>query len=104
MLAGQNPPSPQGDDPSAGRIPGSGSPDQQSAGSQDQQKQGTADAKLKNDISQLRQMEAALLELAQSYPLATKALRSASESLRSAQRQIVSSPGLQEPPVPNTFA
>jgi hypothetical protein len=105
MLAGMNPPpSPSGGDDSSGRIPGSGSPDQAQGGSQDQQKQGTADAKLKNDISQLRQMEAALLELAQSYPIATKTLRSASDSLRSAQRQIVSSPGLQEPPVPNTFA
>ena len=103
MHAGMNPPSPQGGDDSSGRIPGSGSPDQAQAGPQDQ-KQGTADAKLKNDIGQLRQMEAALLELAQSYPIATKTLRSASESLRSAQRQIVSSPGLQEPPVPNTFA
>lgn len=44
------------------------------------------------------------MEMAQSYPTATKALRTASEALRSAQRQIVSSPGLAEPPVPNTPA
>jgi len=100
MLAGMNPPSPQGGDDTSGRIPGSGSPDQ-AAG---EQKAGSADAKLKNDIQSLRSMEAALLELGQSYPTATKALRNASEAIRSAQRQIVSSPGLQEPPVPNTLA
>jgi hypothetical protein len=83
----------------SGRIPGSGSPDQAQGGSQ-----GSADAKLKNDVQGLRAMEAQLLELGQSYPNATKALRSASEAIRSAQRQIVSSPGIAEPPVPNTFA
>lgn len=103
QLAGMNPPSPQGGDDTSGRIPGSGSPDQSSGGPQPGQS-GSADAKLKNDIEQLRAMEAGLMELAQSYPTATKALRNASEALRSARRQIVSAPGLQEPPVPNTTA
>lgn len=102
MLAGMNPPSPQGGDDSSGRIPGSGFPDQAQGGQQNAQS--SADAKLKNDIQALHGMEAQLLELGQSYPNATKALRTASESIRSAQRQIVSSPGLQEPPVPNTTA
>ena len=89
----------------SGRVPGSGggSPDA-AAGPQAQQQKSSADAKLNQDIQSLRSMEAGLLEMAQSYPTATKALRSASEALRSAQRQIVSSPGLQEPPVPNTTA
>jgi hypothetical protein len=88
----------------AGRVPGSGSPDQAVGGSPDQQKQGSADAKLTKDVQALRSMEAALLEMGQSYPSASKALRTASESIRSAQRQIVSSPGMQEPPTPNTPA
>jgi len=91
----------------SGRIPGSGSPDQtggQPGGSQVQPPQGSADAKMKNDIQTLRGAEAALMEMAQSYPGATKALRTASESIRAAQRQIVSNPGTPEPPVPNTTA
>lgn len=62
------------------------------------------DAKLKKDLEVLRGMEAQILEMGQSYPTATKALRTASESIRAAQRQIVSSPGLAEPPKPNTYA
>lgn len=106
MLAGMNAPSPQGgDDSSSGRIPGSGSPDQSAQdGSQSKPPGGSADAKLNKDIQTLRSAEASLLEMAQSYPTATKALRTASEALRSAQRQIVSSPGTAEPPVPNTTA
>jgi hypothetical protein len=105
MLAGMNPSPPDsGADSMSGRVPGSGSPDQaqagQSAGPQGQ----SADAKLNKDIQALRSMEAALLEMGQSYPPATRALRSASEAIRSAQRQIVSSPGLAEPAVPNTTA
>jgi len=88
----------------SGRIPGSGSPEQAQAGQQQQQQAAGADAKLNNDIQALRSMEAALMEIGQSYPTATKALRTASEAIRSAQRQIVSSPGTQEPPVPNTTA
>lgn len=102
MLAGMNAPSLQGDDSTSGRIPGSGSPDGAQAGSQNGQ--GSADAKLNKDIQALRQAEAMLLEMGQSYPTATKALRSASEALRSAQRQIVSSPGTADPAVPNTTA
>jgi len=100
MLAGLNPPPSDGGDSMSGRIPGSGSPDQAQAGSQ----KSSADAKLNNDIQGLRAMEAQLLEMAQSYPTATKALRNASEAIRSAQRQIVSNPGTAEPPVPNTPA
>jgi hypothetical protein len=105
MLAGMNAPSPQGgDDSSSGRIPGSGSPaDSVQDGSQ-KPPGGSADAKLNKDIQTLRGAEASLLEMAQSYPTATKALRTASEAIRSAQRQIVSSPGTAEPPVPNTTA
>lgn len=105
MLAGMNPPpsSTTGDDTS-GRIPGSGSPDQADQGSQPNPKGQSADAKLNKDVQALRAMEAALMEMGQSYPTATKALRSASEAIRSAQRQIVSSPGLAEPAVPNTTA
>jgi len=102
MLAGMNPPSPQGGDEMAGRIPGSGSPDQGSDGPQ--QAKASADAKLNKDIQVLRTTEAQLIEMAQSYPTATKALRAASEAIRSAQRQIVASPGMAEPPVPNTTA
>lgn len=104
MLAGMNPPSPQGSagDDMSGRVPGSGSPDQAAGGPQDQK--GSADAKLTKDVQALRSMEAALLEMGRSYPTATKTLRAASESIRSAQRQIVSSPGMQEPAVPNTTA
>jgi hypothetical protein len=102
MLAGQNPPPPDssGDDMS-GRVPGAGSPDSGGAGAQPA---GSADAKLKTDIQSLRGMEASLLEMGQSYPTASKALRTASEAIRAAQRQIVSSPGMAEPPKPNTFA
>ncbi len=103
MLAGMNPPSPQGGDDTSGRVPGSGSPDQAGAGPQ-QAQQASADAKLNKDIQALRSMEAMLLEMGQSYPTATKALRNASEAIRSAQRQIVSSPGMAEPAVPNTTA
>ena len=108
MLAGMNAPSAQGQDAdnSAGRIPGSGSPD--SAGAEGGQPgsgtAGPADAKLKGDIQGLRAMEAQLLEMGQSYPTASKALRAASEVIRSAQRSIVSSPGMAEPPKPNTLA
>jgi hypothetical protein len=42
--------------------------------------------------------------MGQSYPTASKALRAASEAIRSAQRSIVSSPGMAEPPKPNTLA
>ena len=105
MLAGMNPPPSDqtGGDDTSGRIPGAGSPDP-AAGGPSSQSAGGADAKLKQDIQALRAMEASLLEMGQSYPTATKALRTASEALRSAQRQIVSSPALQEPPVPNTTA
>ena len=109
MLAGMNAPSAQGQDDgsnSSGRIPGSGSPD--SAGAEGGQSgsgtAGPADAKLKGDIQGLRAMEAQLLEMGQSYPTASKALRAASEAIRSAQRSIVSSPGMAEPPKPNTLA
>lgn len=100
QLAGMNPPSPQGADDLAGRVPGTDASAGQGGGPQ----KSSADAKLNQDVQQLRSMEAGLLEMAQSYPTATKALRSASEAIRAAQRQIVSSPGLQEPPVPNTTA
>ncbi|HKS74445.1 MAG TPA: hypothetical protein VJQ82_14680 [Terriglobales bacterium] len=98
-LAGMNPPSPQGGDDSSGRVPGGAGP-----GGNSEAQQGSQDAKLKTDVQALRGMEAALMEMAQSYPTATKALRSASEALRSAQRQIVSNPAQAEPPVPNTPA
>ena len=103
MLAGMNAPSPQstGDDSMSGRIPGGAPPDQMTG---QQKQQSSADAKLNNDIQALRSMEAALLEMGQSYPPAVKALRTASEAIRSAQRQIVSNPGTAEPPVPNTTA
>lgn len=106
MLAGMNAPPPDGgDDSSSGRIPGSGSPSQSGDSNGPGGKPaGSADAKLNTDIKQLRSMEAGLMEMAQSYPSATKALRTASEALRSAQRQIVSSPSSAEPPVPNTLA
>jgi|SRR5579872_7499714 len=103
MLAGLNSSPPPGGDDTSGRIPGSGSgsPDQAAAS---QGAGGSADAKLNTDIRALRSMEAALMEMGQSYPTATKALRNASEAIRAAQRQIVSSPGLAEPAVPNTTA
>jgi hypothetical protein len=102
MMAGMNPPSPDstGDDDMSGRIPGAGQPP---SGGQ-QTAQSSADAKLNKDIQVLRAAEASLMEMASSYPTATKALRTASEAIRSAQRQIVSSPGTAEPPVPNTTA
>ena len=104
MLAGTNAPSPQGgDDSSSGRIPGSGSPYGSQAGSQSPQG-GSADAKLNNDVQTLRSAEASILEMAQSYTTASKALRTASDAIRAAQRQIASSPGTAEPPVPNTNA
>lgn len=88
----------------SGRIPGSGgSPDGGEAGSQ-KPPGGSADAKLNKDIQALRAAEAQILEMSQSYPTASKALRSASEALRAAQRQIVASPGTSEPPVPNTLS
>ena len=100
MLAGQNPPPPDsGGDEMSGRVPGAGSPEAEGA-----QPAGSADAKLKTDIQSLRGMEAGLLEMGQSYPTASKALRTASEAIRAAQRQIVSSPGMAEPPKPNTLA
>ena len=102
-LAGLNAPSPQEDD-SSGRIPGTGAPQQPEAGSPGKPPGGSPDAKLNKDIQTLRTMEAALTEMGSSYPTATKALRSASEAIRSAQRQIVSDPGTAEPPVPNTTA
>ena len=106
MLAGMNAPSAQGQDAdnSAGRIPGSGSPDGAGAEGGQPGNASPADAKLKSDIQGLRAMEAQLLEMGQSYPTASKALRAASEAIRSAQRSIVSSPGMAEPPKPNTLA
>ena len=106
MLAGMNAPSAQGQDAdnSAGRIPGSGSPAAQGSEGGQPGTSGPADAKLKSDIQGLRAMEAQLLEMGQSYPTASKALRAASEAIRSAQRSIVSSPGMAEPPKPNTLA
>lgn len=86
----------------SGRIPGSGGPDQQ--GGMGTPPGGSQDAKLSKDIQALRGMEAGLMEMAQSYPTATKALRTASEAIRSAQRQIVASPGVAEPAVPNTLS
>jgi len=104
MLAGMNPPPPDGgEDPSQGRVPGSGSPNQ-AQGPGQSPAGGPADAKLKTDLTALRTMEAQLLEMAQSYPTATKAIRTASDALRSAQRQIVANPATAEPPVPNTLA
>jgi hypothetical protein len=106
MLAGSNAPSPSGGSGApSGRIPGA--PDGAEAGSQIsdmQQKAASADAKLNTDIKSLRDAEATLMEMAQSYPTATKSLRTASDALRAARRQIVSSPGTAEPPVPNTYA
>ena len=64
----------------------------------------SADAKLKQDIQALRSMEASLLEMGQSYPTATKALRSASEAIRSAQRQIYQVRGWPNSRFPNTTA
>ena len=106
MLAGMNPPPPDsssGGDDMSGRIPGAGSPSAAGAPGAPTGANPAA-AKLNTDIQALRAAEASLLEMAQSYPTATKALRAASEALRSAQRQIISSPGQQEPPVPNTTA
>jgi len=105
-LAGMNPPPPDptssgGDDDMSGRIPGSGSPAQ---GAEAGPQKPSADAKLNQDLQALRNMEAQLLEMAQSYPAAVKALHTASDAIRSAQRQVVSSPGMAEPPVPNTLA
>ena len=103
QMAGMNAPSSQGGggDLSA-PIPGAGAGTEAQGGTP--AGGSSADAKLKQDIQALRSMEASLLEMGQSYPTATKALRSASEAIRSAQRQIVSSPGLAEQPVPNTTA
>ena len=105
QLAGMNPPPsetvPGGDDLSSGRIPGSGSPAQTQGGAP---QQGSADAKLKQDIQSLRQMQTALSEMGQSYPTATKALRAATDAIMSAQRQIVSNPGTPDPAAPNTTA
>ena len=102
MMAGMNPPPPDtGGNDMSGRIPGAGQPGP--SGAQSQQNS-SADAKLNKDIQILRAAEAQLMEMASSYPAATKALRTASEAIRAAQRQIVSSPGTAEPPVPNTTA
>jgi hypothetical protein len=101
MLSSMNTPSPSGDDGMSGRIPGGASPDAVGA---NPTPGGSQDAKLNKDIQALRAMEAGLMEMASSYPTATKSLRSASEAIRSAQRSIVSSPGMAEPPVPNTTA
>ena len=101
MMAGMNAPADSSADSMSGRIPGSGSSDPSAGG---QQNSGYPDAKLTKDVQALRSMEAGLMEMAQSYPTATKALRSASDAIRSAQRQIVSNPGTAEPPVPNTTA
>lgn len=90
------------DDSTGGRIPLSGS-DGSTDGSQPG-KSGSADAKLNKDIETLRAAQASVMEMAESYPTASKALRSVSEGLRAALRQIASSPGTAEPPVPNTPA
>ena len=108
QLAGLNSSAASGSDDSGASGSG-GSPSQLAGGSQGQQPdvqaaKSSADAKLNKDIQALRSMEAALMEMAQSYPTATKALRNASDALRSAQRQIVSGPGMSEPPMPNTTA
>lgn len=100
-LAGMQPSS---DDSTQGRTPGSGNEQLDGSSSQTAGKAASADAKLNKDIEALRAAEASILEMSQSYPTASKALRNASEALRAAQRQIVSSPGTAEPPVPNTFA
>lgn len=106
QLAGMNAAPSQ--DGNAGQAPDTGgSPSQLAGGSpqpQQQDPKASADAKLSKDVQALRSMEAALLEMGQSYPTASKALRNASDALRSAQRQIVSSAGTMEPPVPNTTA
>jgi hypothetical protein len=60
--------------------------------------------KEKKDVDALRAMEAQLQEMAQSYPTAVKSLRSASDAIMSARRQIISNPGQAEPQVPNTTA
>jgi len=108
-LAGQNvpPPAAAGDSGTGGAAPPAGA--SQLAGSDAQAGpegpyRPSADAKLKKDIEMLRGAEASMIELAQSYPAAAKALNTAAESLRAAQRQIVASPGGKEPPRPNTFA
>lgn len=102
-LAGMNPPPPAtGGDEDQGKPPANGSNGSMGSGEGDSGK--SQNSKLNQDIQSLRTMEAQMLEMAQSYPTATKALRTASESLRAAQRQIVSSPGMAEPPKPNTFA
>jgi hypothetical protein len=55
-------------------------------------------------VDALRVIEAQLQEMAQSYPTAVKSLRTASEAIMSARRQIISNPGQAEPPVPNTYS
>ena len=101
------PPSDTGSSGSGGDEASGGSPSQLAGGSPQPDpgaQVAKADAKLSKDIEALRSAEASLMEMAQSYPTATKALRAASEAIRSAQRQIVSSPGQMQPPVPNTTA
>lgn len=104
-LAGMNPPPSDSGQSGSGDEASGGSPSQLAGGSPQPDpgaKVAKADAKLSKDIEALRGAEASLMEMAQSYPTATKALRAASEAIRSAQRQIVSSPGQMQPPVPNT--
>ena len=106
MLAGLNPSANSGspdESNSAGRIPGSQSESSGASGSGADGQNAGPGAKMNKDIQALRSMEAALMEMVQSYPTATKAIRTASEAIRSAQRQIVSNPGQAEPPVPNTL-
>ena len=100
MMAGMSPPPPSGGE-DTGRVPGGAPPpDPQGAGAQ----ASPAGAKEKKDVDALRVMEAQLQEMSESYPTAVKSLRTASEAIMSARRQIISNPGQAEPPVPNTYS
>ncbi len=89
----------------SGRVPGAGSPDQAGGGDSPRVAQAKAAMqKVNTDVQELRTMGAKLMEMSQSYPVASKALRAASDALSSAARQIPAEPGITEPPVPNTTA
>ena len=51
-------------------------------------------------VSQVRDMQSTLMDLARQFPSAASALRQASEGLRAALRQMISNPGSPEPPAP----
>jgi len=78
-----------------------GGPTPDETGAPDQGPAGGPASMLRQAVTQLRQSEMLLLDMTKQFPAASKALTQATSGIRAALRQIITNPGMPEPPAPN---